>query len=161
MRGGWPGWTASGHNTSRHGEVKAAGGLPAKVGTTHLSCGQKARLKENYGPTQRLDFGSVDGMKLVPKSTRMMQCECRKVNVRKINVWKAINKHAGKQMGSSLNPLRDPQWSRQAVRIRMWTLVEARMRTFGSHSLGVSTFPWGRVTDTRERKSRHLSFYDP
>ncbi|PKI70960.1 hypothetical protein CRG98_008693 [Punica granatum] len=25
----------------------------------------------------------------------------------------------------------------------------------------VSTFPWGRVTDTRERRSRHLSFYDP
>ncbi|OWM63036.1 hypothetical protein CDL15_Pgr026210 [Punica granatum] len=39
MRGGWPGWTASGHSTSRHGEVKTAGGLPAKVGTTHLSCG--------------------------------------------------------------------------------------------------------------------------
>ncbi|PKI60160.1 hypothetical protein CRG98_019448 [Punica granatum] len=28
--------------------------------------------------------------------------------------------------------------------------------------LGIcSTFPWGRVTDTRERMSRHLSFYDP
>ncbi|OWM76972.1 hypothetical protein CDL15_Pgr011697 [Punica granatum] len=39
MRGGWPGWTASGHSTSRHGEVKTAGGLPAKVGTTRLSCG--------------------------------------------------------------------------------------------------------------------------
>ncbi|OWM75373.1 hypothetical protein CDL15_Pgr021089 [Punica granatum] len=38
MRGGWPGWTASGHSTSCHGEVKAAGGLPAKVGTTRRSC---------------------------------------------------------------------------------------------------------------------------
>ncbi|PKI57877.1 hypothetical protein CRG98_021716 [Punica granatum] len=26
---------------------------------------------------------------------------------------------------------------------------------------GRSTFPWGRVTDTHERMSRHLSFYDP
>ncbi|PKI69150.1 hypothetical protein CRG98_010465 [Punica granatum] len=34
------------------------------------------------------------------------------------------------------------------------------LRAFGSRSLGVSTFPWGRVTDTRERRSRHLSFYD-
>ncbi|OWM72936.1 hypothetical protein CDL15_Pgr016496 [Punica granatum] len=39
VRGEWPGWTASGHSTSRHGEVKTAGGLPAKVGTTCLSCG--------------------------------------------------------------------------------------------------------------------------
>ncbi|OWM89283.1 hypothetical protein CDL15_Pgr008274 [Punica granatum] len=38
MRGGWPGWTASGHSTSHHGEVKTAGGLPAKVGTIRLSC---------------------------------------------------------------------------------------------------------------------------
>ncbi|PKI72093.1 hypothetical protein CRG98_007480 [Punica granatum] len=38
VRGGWPGWTASGHNTSRHGEVKTVGGLPAKVGTTRLLC---------------------------------------------------------------------------------------------------------------------------
>ncbi|PKI68949.1 hypothetical protein CRG98_010629 [Punica granatum] len=106
MRCGWPGWTASGHSTSRHGEVKTAGGLLAK---------QKARLKENYGLTQRLDFGSVDSMK----------------------------------------------WSRQVVRTRMWTLVGARMHAFGSRGLGVSTFPWGRVTDTRERRSRHLSFYDP
>ncbi|OWM75192.1 hypothetical protein CDL15_Pgr003898 [Punica granatum] len=36
--GGWSGWTVSGHSTSRHGEVKTAGGLPAKVGTTRLSC---------------------------------------------------------------------------------------------------------------------------
>ncbi|PKI67424.1 hypothetical protein CRG98_012186 [Punica granatum] len=42
----------------------------------------------------------------------------------------------------------------------MWTLVGARMRAFRSRSLGVFTFPWGRVTDTRERRSRHLSFYD-
>ncbi|PKI45861.1 hypothetical protein CRG98_033746 [Punica granatum] len=39
VRGGWPRWTASGHSTSRHGEVKTAGGLPTKVGTTCLSCG--------------------------------------------------------------------------------------------------------------------------
>ncbi|PKI64288.1 hypothetical protein CRG98_015328 [Punica granatum] len=32
---------------------------------------------------------------------------------------------------------------------------------FGSRGLGVSTFPWRRLTDTRERRSRHLSFYDP
>ncbi|PKI64945.1 hypothetical protein CRG98_014659 [Punica granatum] len=42
----------------------------------------------------------------------------------------------------------------------MWTLVGARMRAFGSCGLGVSTFPWGRVMDTLERRSRHLSFYD-
>ncbi|PKI75887.1 hypothetical protein CRG98_003721 [Punica granatum] len=48
-----------------------------------------------------------------------------------------------------------------AVRTRMWTLVGAHMRAFGSRGLGVSTFPWGRVTDTRERRSRHLSFYNP
>ncbi|PKI70485.1 hypothetical protein CRG98_009119 [Punica granatum] len=35
------------------------------------------------------------------------------------------------------------------------------LRAFGSRDLGVSTFPWGRVTDTSERRSRHLSFYDP
>ncbi|PKI61609.1 hypothetical protein CRG98_017984 [Punica granatum] len=46
------------------------------------------------------------------------------------------------------------------VRTRMWTLVGAYMRAFGLRGLGVSTFPWGRVTDTRERRSRHLSFYD-
>ncbi|OWM71791.1 hypothetical protein CDL15_Pgr023270 [Punica granatum] len=39
VRGGWPGWTTSSHSTSRYGEVKTAGGLPAKVGTTRLSCG--------------------------------------------------------------------------------------------------------------------------
>ncbi|PKI64182.1 hypothetical protein CRG98_015428 [Punica granatum] len=48
-----------------------------------------------------------------------------------------------------------------SVRTRMRTLVGARMCAFGSCGLGVSTFPWGRVTDTRERRSRHLSFYDP
>ncbi|OWM66956.1 hypothetical protein CDL15_Pgr022312 [Punica granatum] len=47
------------------------------------------------------------------------------------------------------------------VRTQMWTLVGARMRAFGSRGLGVSTFPWGRVTDTRERMSRHLSFDNP
>ncbi|OWM87703.1 hypothetical protein CDL15_Pgr027307 [Punica granatum] len=41
--GGWPGWTAFGHSTSRHGEVKSTGGLPAKVGTTRLSCGVGGR----------------------------------------------------------------------------------------------------------------------
>ncbi|PKI73052.1 hypothetical protein CRG98_006547 [Punica granatum] len=35
----------------------------------------------------------------------------------------------------------------------MWTLVGARMRPFGSRGLGVSTFPWGCVTDTREKES--------
>ncbi|PKI47291.1 hypothetical protein CRG98_032315 [Punica granatum] len=35
------------------------------------------------------------------------------------------------------------------------------LRAFGSRGSGVSTFPWGRVTDTLERRSRHLSFYDP
>ncbi|PKI74515.1 hypothetical protein CRG98_005092 [Punica granatum] len=34
-------------------------------------------------------------------------------------------------------------------------------RDLKPRGLGVSTFPWGRVTDTRERRSRHLSFYDP
>ncbi|PKI39899.1 hypothetical protein CRG98_039710, partial [Punica granatum] len=43
MRGGWPGWTTSGHSTSRHGEVKTMSGLPAKVGTTRLSYGVGGR----------------------------------------------------------------------------------------------------------------------
>ncbi|PKI58287.1 hypothetical protein CRG98_021369 [Punica granatum] len=34
----------------------------------------------------------------------------------------------------------------------MWTLVGARIRAFGSRGLGVSTFSWGRVTDTPERE---------
>ncbi|PKI70616.1 hypothetical protein CRG98_008990 [Punica granatum] len=38
----------------------------------------------------------------------------------------------------------------------------AALRAFGSRSLvGTSTFPRGRVADMRERRSRHLSFYDP
>ncbi|PKI46709.1 hypothetical protein CRG98_032899 [Punica granatum] len=49
----------------------------------------------------------------------------------------------------------------QGVRTQMWTLVGAHIPAFGSRGLGVSTFPWGRVTDTLERRSRHLSFYDP
>ncbi|PKI69687.1 hypothetical protein CRG98_009958 [Punica granatum] len=44
VRGGSPGWTTSSHSTSRHGEVKTAGGLPAKVGTTRLSCGVGGRV---------------------------------------------------------------------------------------------------------------------
>ncbi|PKI60721.1 hypothetical protein CRG98_018882 [Punica granatum] len=36
MQGGWPGWTASGHSTSCHGEVKTVGDLPTKVGTTRV-----------------------------------------------------------------------------------------------------------------------------
>ncbi|OWM69398.1 hypothetical protein CDL15_Pgr006361 [Punica granatum] len=35
--------SASGHNASRHGEVKIAGCLPAKVGTTRLSYGVGGR----------------------------------------------------------------------------------------------------------------------
>ncbi|PKI70816.1 hypothetical protein CRG98_008783 [Punica granatum] len=35
--------SASGHSISRYGEVKTAGGLPAKVGTTRLSCGVGGR----------------------------------------------------------------------------------------------------------------------
>ncbi|OWM68441.1 hypothetical protein CDL15_Pgr026985 [Punica granatum] len=39
MRGRWLSWMASGHSTSHYGEVKTAGGLPTKVGTTRLSYG--------------------------------------------------------------------------------------------------------------------------
>ncbi|PKI48969.1 hypothetical protein CRG98_030636 [Punica granatum] len=39
------------------------------------------------------------------------------------------------------------------VRTRMWTLVGASKRAFGSRGLGVSTFLWGCVTDTREKES--------
>ncbi|PKI40450.1 hypothetical protein CRG98_039154 [Punica granatum] len=35
------------------------------------------------------------------------------------------------------------------------------LRAFGSRGLGVSTVPWGCMMDTRERRSHHLSFYDP
>ncbi|OWM86016.1 hypothetical protein CDL15_Pgr011893 [Punica granatum] len=39
VRGGWPGLdSAFGHSTCRYGEVKTVGGVPAKVGTTRLSC---------------------------------------------------------------------------------------------------------------------------
>ncbi|PKI77708.1 hypothetical protein CRG98_001892 [Punica granatum] len=90
----WEGWvagmdSASGHSTSRNGEVNTASGLPANVGTTRLS-----GVAKLYGP------------------------EC----------------------GLSSGPA---------------------LRAFGSRGLGVSTFPCGRMTDTRERRSRHLSFYDP
>ncbi|PKI48631.1 hypothetical protein CRG98_030959 [Punica granatum] len=61
-------------------------------------------------------------------------------NIEIDRMHKAINEHAGKQTGSGPNPLSSPQWSRQVVRTRMWTLVGARMRAFGSRSLGVSTF---------------------
>ncbi|OWM75168.1 hypothetical protein CDL15_Pgr012654 [Punica granatum] len=68
--------------------------------------------------------------------------------------------------GGSTGALQSPHYlisspGLHAVRTRMLTLVGARMRAFGLRGLGVSTFPWGRVTDTRERRSRHLSFYDP
>ncbi|PKI38931.1 hypothetical protein CRG98_040703 [Punica granatum] len=57
---GHAGWVAGMDDLwSQHvsrGEVKTAGDLLAN---------QKARLKENYGPTQRLYFGSVDGMKAI------------------------------------------------------------------------------------------------
>ncbi|PKI78368.1 hypothetical protein CRG98_001236 [Punica granatum] len=36
MRGGWPGWMASGHSKSHHGEVKTTGGLPAKAVRTRM-----------------------------------------------------------------------------------------------------------------------------
>ncbi|PKI65419.1 hypothetical protein CRG98_014158 [Punica granatum] len=39
-----------------------------------------------------------------------------------------------------------------SVRTRLWTLVGARMRAFGSRSLEVSTFR-GCVMDTREKES--------
>ncbi|PKI37789.1 hypothetical protein CRG98_041823 [Punica granatum] len=41
-RAGWVAGmdSASDHSASRYGEVKTAGGLPAKVGTTRLSCGR-------------------------------------------------------------------------------------------------------------------------
>ncbi|OWM84586.1 hypothetical protein CDL15_Pgr014156 [Punica granatum] len=39
VRDGWPGWTRPlGHSASYYGEVKTAGGLPAKVGTIRPSC---------------------------------------------------------------------------------------------------------------------------
>ncbi|PKI30975.1 hypothetical protein CRG98_048634, partial [Punica granatum] len=40
-RAGWVAGmdSASGHDMSRHEEVKTVGGLPAKVGMTRLSCG--------------------------------------------------------------------------------------------------------------------------
>ncbi|PKI55750.1 hypothetical protein CRG98_023841 [Punica granatum] len=44
-------------------------------------------------------------------------------------------------------------WRLVAVRTRMWTLVGACMRTFGSRGLGVPTFPWGRMTNKRENES--------
>ncbi|PKI39016.1 hypothetical protein CRG98_040582 [Punica granatum] len=111
VRGGWPGWTAFGHSTSRRGEVKTVGGLPAKVGTTRLSCGvggrdgrplQKARLKENYGPTRRLDFGSVDGMKGWGLPIQGYQF----LVIERGSLKKAKNELANKQTRSSLNPLR-------------------------------------------------------
>ncbi|PKI63032.1 hypothetical protein CRG98_016556 [Punica granatum] len=84
----------------------------------------------------------------------MMQCKCKKVNVRKINVRKAINKHASKANGSSLNPLRNPQRSRQAVRTRMWTLVKARIARFWIARLGSVHLPVG----TRDRHAARLEF---
>ncbi|PKI74545.1 hypothetical protein CRG98_005087 [Punica granatum] len=97
MRGGWPEWTTSGHSTTRHGEGKTVGGLPAK---------------------------QANGIETKPTKY----------------VPSGVSKLYGPKCGLSSGPA---------------------LRAFGSLGLGVSTFPWERVTDTRERRSRHLSFYDP
>ncbi|PKI56989.1 hypothetical protein CRG98_022615 [Punica granatum] len=89
MRGGWSGWMASGHSTSRHGEMKTAGGLPAK---------------------------QANGIE--PEPTKY--------------VPSGVAKLYGPKCGLSSGPA---------------------SRAFGSRGLGMSTFPWGYVTDTREKES--------
>ncbi|PKI56812.1 hypothetical protein CRG98_022770 [Punica granatum] len=82
--------SASGHSASHYGEVKTAGGLPAKVSTTLLSCG----------------VGGLDGRPLVIARLAMeRKVNVRKINVLKVKVQKAINEHASKQTESSPNPL--------------------------------------------------------
>ncbi|PKI50521.1 hypothetical protein CRG98_029075 [Punica granatum] len=53
------------------------------------------------------------------------------------------------------------QLSGMIVRTRMWTLVGDRIARFWIVWLGrLSAIPWGRMTDTCEIRSSHLSFYD-
>ncbi|PKI56845.1 hypothetical protein CRG98_022803 [Punica granatum] len=63
----------------------------------------------------------------------------------------AVNKQANRQAESSLNPLSVPNGVTKLCRPE-FRLVGARMRVL-SHGFGVSTFPWGCVTDTREKES--------
>ncbi|PKI41479.1 hypothetical protein CRG98_038126 [Punica granatum] len=58
----------------------------------------------------------------------------------------------GRHRYGAVEDLADLNAPQPIVRSRMWTLVGTRMRTFGSRGLGVSTFPWRRVTDTREKE---------
>ncbi|PKI48951.1 hypothetical protein CRG98_030649 [Punica granatum] len=136
----------SGHSSScRGGRVKVASGLPAKVGTTRLSCG----------------VGGRDGLGFWSQHISLWRSEDRGWSTRE--GWHDSPVVRGGWPGWTASGYSTPRHgeSRQAVRTRMWTLVGARMHAFGSCGLGVSTFPWGRVTYTRERRSRHLSFYDP
>ncbi|PKI64045.1 hypothetical protein CRG98_015577 [Punica granatum] len=142
-------------SSCRGGRVKAASSLPAKVGTTRLSCG----------------VGGRDGLGFWSQHISLWISEDRGWSTREgwhdspvvrggWPGWTASG-HSTSRHGEVKTTSGLPAKSRQAVRTRMWTLVGAHMRAFGSRGLGVSTFPWGRVTDTRERRSRHLSFYDP
>ncbi|PKI49902.1 hypothetical protein CRG98_029686 [Punica granatum] len=110
--------SASDHSTSRYGEVKTAGGLPAKVGTTRLSC------EDMVVAVQTSDAGN-QSKRVEPEPTKYVPS----------GVAKLYGPECGLSSGLAL-------------------------RAFGSRGLGVYTFPWERVTDARERWSRHLPFYD-
>ncbi|PKI58128.1 hypothetical protein CRG98_021477 [Punica granatum] len=71
-----------------------------------------------------------------------------------------VNKQASKASGNEPKPSkRNPQWSRQIVRTRMWTLIGARIAHFWIARLGSVHLPED-ARRTRVRRSRHLSFYD-
>ncbi|PKI40666.1 hypothetical protein CRG98_038921 [Punica granatum] len=69
-----------------------------------------------------------------------------------------VNKQANRQTESSPNPLSVPSGVAKLCGLE-FRLVGARMRA-QSPGLGVSTFLWGRVIDTREKESP-LHVYDP
>ncbi|OWM85344.1 hypothetical protein CDL15_Pgr021099 [Punica granatum] len=60
--------SASDHSASRYGEVKTAGGLPAKVGTTRLSCGVGGRDGLGFWSQHISLWGSED--------RKWSTCEC-------------------------------------------------------------------------------------
>ncbi|PKI74531.1 hypothetical protein CRG98_005073 [Punica granatum] len=72
---------------------------------------------------------------------------------------KAVNKQASKASGNEPKPSKKSLVESPSCVDPNFNLVGVRMRALW-RGLGVSTFPWGRVMDTRETESS-LPIYDP
>ncbi|PKI72872.1 hypothetical protein CRG98_006740 [Punica granatum] len=115
----------------REGRVKTAGGLPAVVGTTRLSCG----------------VGDRDGLGLWSQRILLWRSEDRGWST--CEGWHDSPVLRGmpeptKYVSGGVPKLYGPECK---------LLSGPASRDFGSRGLGVSTFPWGRVTDTRKKES--------